>query len=86
MKSILIYLLIINSVTFYIYGLDKKRAVENRWRISERMLLGLAAIGGSVGALAGMRVFRHKTKHLKFYAGIPVILAVQIVGVCLAIK
>lgn len=72
------YLVIINLVTLVIYGMDKRRAVRKKWRIPEKTLLGLAAAGGSVGALAGMYGFRHKTKQRKFVIGVPVILVVQI--------
>lgn len=58
---------------------DKKKAQKKKWRISERALLGAAIIGGSLGTLAGMYIFRHKTKHPKFTIGIPVILALQII-------
>ena len=73
-----IYVIIINVVTFFIYGLDKSRAKAGQWRIPEAQLIFLAVIGGSVGALAGMKVFHHKTRKPKFYIGIPVIFAVQV--------
>lgn len=59
------------------YGIDKWKAKRNRWRISEKMLLFLAIIGGSVGALAGMYIFHHKTLHKKFVLGVPLILVIQ---------
>ena len=68
------YLLIINLVTFAVYGIDKRRARQGRWRIQESTLLLLAVAGGTPGALAGMFGFHHKTKHLKFMAGVPLIL------------
>lgn len=74
----LIYLVVINIITFIIYGIDKWKAQRNRWRISERMLLFLAIIGGSVGALAGMYTFHHKTLHKKFTIGVPLILVIQV--------
>jgi len=77
-KSILIYLIIINIVTFIMYGIDKWKARNNMWRIPESTLLGFAAIGGSVGAWLGMQTFRHKTQHKKFNLGIPAILLIQI--------
>ena len=77
-KIIVIYLIVINVVTFFIYGIDKWKAVRSKWRISEAMLLGLAVIGGSIGAWLGMKVWRHKTMHKKFKYGIPLILIVQI--------
>lgn len=78
MKAIILYLIAINVVTFLVYGLDKWKAKQDAWRISESTLLLLAAAGGSVGALLGMQIFRHKTKHVKFTVGVPVILFVQI--------
>ena len=75
---ILIYLLLINLWTFAVFGWDKRKAKREQWRTPEKKLILLAAIGGSVGALLGMRVFRHKTKKKKFSVGIPVILVVQI--------
>lgn len=74
----LLYLVIINALTFLIFGADKRRAVRDRRRVPERTLFLLAAIGGSVGALLGMYVFRHKTRHWTFCVGIPAILLLQI--------
>ena len=73
----MIYLLGINIITFLVYGIDKWKAQHNKWRIREATLLGLAAMGGSVGAFAGMYIFRHKTKHWYFVIGIPVICILQ---------
>lgn len=78
MKEIILYLIAINVVTFLVYGLDKWKAKRDAWRIKESTLLLLAVVGGSVGALLGMQVFRHKTKHVQFTVGVPVILLVQI--------
>ena len=72
------YLLIINIFTFFLYGVDKWKAQRARWRIPESVLLGVAAIGGSVGAWLGMRVWRHKTQHAKFRYGVPIILIAQV--------
>ena len=74
----LYYLLAVNLLTFVTYGIDKYKARHNKWRIPEATLLLLAALGGSIGALLAMRVFRHKTLHRKFRYGIPAILLVQI--------
>ena len=79
MKYLLCYLLIINAVGFLLMLADKRRARKKRWRIPEATLMTAALLGGSVGCLMGMYTIRHKTKHLKFTLGIPVILAVQIV-------
>ena len=77
-KLILLYLLIVNAVSFLLMLADKQKAKKKLWRIPESTLLLSAAIGGSIGSLAGMYTFRHKTKHLKFILGIPAILAAQI--------
>ena len=75
----LIYLTIVNIIAFIVYGVDKWKARKNQWRIPEKKLLFLAIIGGSVGALAGMYIFHHKTLHKKFIIGVPVILMLQII-------
>ena len=74
----LYYLLAINALTFLLYGIDKYKAKKNQWRISEATLLTMAAIGGSIGAWAGMRIWHHKTMHKKFKYGIPLIIIMQI--------
>jgi uncharacterized membrane protein YsdA (DUF1294 family) len=76
---LLIYLLIINAVGFILMLVDKVKAKKNLWRIPEATLFLVAAIGGSVGSILGMYTFRHKTKHIKFIVGMPLILAAQIV-------
>ena len=76
---ILIYLLIINALSFLLMLIDKQKAKKDRWRIPEKTLMTVAVLGGSLGAIIGMNIFRHKTKHPKFLIGLPVILAVQIV-------
>lgn len=73
-----LYLIAINVITFVVYGIDKIKAKEHWWRISEATLLLLAAFGGSLGAWAGMYVFHHKTKHKKFKWGVPAILLLQL--------
>ena len=79
MDGLYLYLIAINVVAFLAFGLDKLKAKADAWRIPEKTLLGLAVIGGSVGAILGMRTFHHKTRHKKFSVGLPVILVVQIV-------
>ena len=81
MDFLLPYLLIINAAGFFSMLVDKFKAKKNLWRIPERTLLLIAALGGSVGSLLGMHLFRHKTLHPKFTIGIPLILAVQVVAV-----
>ena len=77
MKLLSFYLLIINALGFLLMLVDKWKAKKNRWRVRESTLLLIAALGGSVGSLLGMYLFRHKTLHLKFTLGIPLILAGQ---------
>ena len=76
---ILIYLAVINVVTFFMYGVDKLKAKKSKWRIRETALLGLAVLGGSIGAWVGMKVWHHKTQHKKFKYGVPAIIIVQLV-------
>ena len=78
MNIILYYLLAVNIATFFLYGIDKYKARKGRWRISEATLLTMAAIGGSIGAWTGMRLWHHKTMHKKFKYGIPVIIIMQV--------
>ena len=78
-NALLYYLIVINVVTFTVYGIDKLKAKQGSWRISEATLLILAVIGGSIGALLGMKVWRHKTMHKKFKYGLPLILIIQII-------
>lgn len=77
---ILPYLFLVNAAGFALMLIDKQKAKKNKWRIPERTLMTVAAIGGSPGSLLGMYAFRHKTQHPKFTIGIPVILALQIVA------
>ena len=79
MQYLLIYLLILNAVGFLLMLIDKKKAQLGRWRIRESTLMAVAALGGSIGSLLGMYTVRHKTKHIKFTLGIPLILAVQVI-------
>ena len=80
MKYLLAYLVIINAAGFLIMLIDKRKAQKNLWRIPERTLMSVAVSGGSIGVLLGMQIFRHKTKKLRFTIGVPVILAMQIIG------
>ena len=71
-------ILILNVVTFFVYGIDKLKAKKSLWRIPESTLLILAAVGGSVGAYLGMKVWHHKTLHKKFSLGVPAILLLHL--------
>lgn len=71
------YLVIINIIAFIVYGIDKLKAKQGKWRITEATLLLLAIIGGSIGAWCGVKVWHHKTLHKKFRYGIPLIIALQ---------
>lgn len=78
-RGLLVYLAAVNVLTFFAYGDDKRRAkTEGARRTPEKTLLGLAVIGGSLGALLGMQVFRHKTRHWYFKYGVPAILLAQL--------
>lgn len=74
------YLIAINILSFVLMGLDKSKARRGAWRVPEKTLFLVAVVGGSVGAIAGMYVFRHKTKHLRFVIGLPVILLLQLLA------
>ena len=76
---LIIYLIVINLISFFAMYIDKRKAKYGRWRIPEQTLFILALIGGSIGSIAGMYTFRHKTKKLRFSIGFPVILILQII-------
>ena len=78
MNTAWIYIIIMNILGFCLMGLDKHRARTRQWRIPEKVLFGAALLGGSIGAWAGMYVFRHKTRHRYFVVGMPLILAAQV--------
>ncbi len=77
-KLLALYLLVVNLAAFALMGMDKRRAKREQWRIPERTLFLAALLGGSAGAILGMRAFHHKTKHLYFRLGMPAILALQL--------
>ena len=80
-KVAVAYLIVVNVVAFALMGIDKHKAKKNQWRIPERTLFLSAAVGGSIGAMYGMHLFRHKTKHKSFLFGMPAILALQLLVV-----
>ena len=79
--AVIIWLVIINLTAFAIFGIDKNRAKKGQWRIPEKTLFLSAILGGSIGAILGMYIFHHKTKHWYFQFGIPAIMIVQIAAV-----
>lgn len=80
-KILLVWLVCINLFGFLQMFADKRRAQKDKWRIPEKRLFLVAAIGGSIGSIVGMRVFRHKTKHKSFVYGMPAILVGQLMAV-----
>ena len=78
-KYLIVYLVIINLVGFLAMAIDKKRAKKGEWRIKEGSLFMITLLGGGIGTIAGMYLFRHKTKKLKFTVGLPTIFIVEIV-------
>lgn len=75
----------INLLTFILFGIDKYKAKHDRWRVKEATLLGMALMGGSIGAWLGMKVWHHKTQHNKFRYGVPLVLLAQVIAVLLLI-
>ena len=82
---VLSYLLIINIIAFILYGIDKKRAIRNEFRIRESVLLWIARLGGAIGSWLGIKLFRHKTKHTKFRIVVPLWIVIWIVAIVLAV-
>ena len=78
-----VYLIVVNIIALCMFAADKNKAQAHKWRIPEKALFLIAIIGGSIGAIAGMYIFRHKTKHWYFVIGMPLILILQIVGAVL---
>lgn len=76
--GVMVYLILINMTAYAAMGIDKSRARQQAWRLPESTLFLLALLGGSIGAIAGMHVFRHKTRHFLFSAGLPLILILQL--------
>jgi len=86
MKLLYLYLIIMNALGFLLMLIDKQKARRGQWRIPEATLMGVAALGGSVGSLIGMYTVRHKTRHLKFTLGIPAILVLQLIAAYLFLR
>ncbi|QGH21741.1 DUF1294 domain-containing protein [Clostridium butyricum] len=85
-KIIFLYLIVINICGFLIMFIDKIRAVHKEWRIPEKTLMFVSLIGGSIGMFAGMHIFRHKTKHIKFTLGVPFIFIIELITAVYLIK
>ena len=86
LNIIVLYLIMMNITGFAMMGIDKRKAIKHLWRVRESTLFLIALIGGSVGCILGMRVLHHKTKHLYFVYGMPLILILQILLSVLIIK
>ncbi len=86
MEFLISYLVIINVLSLLLMHADKKKAQKGAWRIPEATLLGVAALGGSLGALIGMQAFHHKTRHIKFQLGLPLMLFAHVAFLMLLIK
>ena len=83
--ALLLYFAVINIVAFFLYGIDKWKARHDKWRVTEARLLSVALLGGSIGALLGMKVWHHKTQHNKFRFGLPLILCLHLVIAIVAV-
>ena len=84
-ELLIVYFILINIISLIIFYIDKQRAIKHQWRIPEATLLTFAFIGGSFGAYAGMKLFRHKTKHAKFYISVPLFMVLHIVIIAMGI-
>lgn len=80
-KILLVYYILINLLAFLMYGVDKKKAIDQKWRIPEKTLIGVAFLGGGIGAVAGMSFFHHKTRKPKFLVLVPIAIFLH-VGLC----
>ncbi len=84
-QNIIIYVIIINLLTFFVMWLDKRKAKKGKWRIPENTLLVFVLLGGGIGGIAGMYLFHHKTQKMKFVIGFPLILICEILLIALTI-
>lgn len=83
-RLLLVYLALSNLLSLSLFGIDKWKAKHTKWRISEKTLLLVAAIGGSIGAWVGMKLWHHKTQHKKFKYGVPLIFIFQLAALLFA--
>ena len=86
LEYVIVYLIIINLIGILAMYLDKKKAIKGSWRIKEKTLIMISVLGGGIGALIGMYLFRHKTKKLKFTIGIPIIIICEVILICFFIR
>ena len=80
-KNIILYLVFINIIGLLIMWIDKRRAIKNQWRIPEKTIFIITGLGGGIGTIAGMYIFRHKTKKIGFVIGLPLILILEIITI-----
>ena len=85
-KLLMAWLALVNAVGFLLMGADKRKAVRGAWRIPERTLFVTALLGGTPGVIAGMRAFRHKTRHWQFRYGLPVLLVLQVAAAVFVLR
>lgn len=86
MTYLIIYLALINCISFLAYRTDKKKSVKGRWRIKENTLLLYSFLGGGIGSMLGMKMYHHKTKKLKFILGVPLLTIVSVVLIIITIS
>ena len=82
LKSMLMCMLVMSTVGFFAMGIDKIKAKRKMWRTPEKVLFGIAILGGGLGVWFGMKVFRHKTKHWYFKYGVPIVTVLEFIGLC----
>ena len=83
---LILYVLAMNIAAFALMGIDKVKAKKKAWRIPEGILFLFSIFGGSIGSIAGMYIFRHKTRHWYFVIGMPLILILQIAAICILLR
>ena len=86
MQNMIIYFIVINIIGFFIMWLDKRKAIKGSWRIPEKTLFIITALGGGIGTIAGMYTFRHKTQKIQFVIGFPVITILEIMTIILILS
>ncbi len=82
LQNVFTYMAVVSVIGFFLMGIDKAKARRNAWRIPEKTLLLIVFVGGGAGVWIGMEVFRHKTKHLQFKYGVPLVAILEFIAVC----